>query len=120
MDDLSHDRSGLAYDAARDRVDVERVAGQSLANDVRDLTEILDDGAQRLYWARDAALSKVDVALADECTVLDDCTVAVDAGVSTETLGTDEGAVDATFAWMSEDAGGEQPLTRRNVCGDVA
>lgn len=80
VDDLGHHWSGIAYDAARDRVDAERAAGQSLSNEVRDLAKTLDEGAQRLYWARDAALARVDAALADGCTVLDDWSVVGGAG----------------------------------------
>ncbi len=39
IDDLRHDWSGIAYDAARDRIDAERAAGQSLSNEVRDLAK---------------------------------------------------------------------------------
>lgn len=104
VDGLSHDWSGVAYDAARDRVDAERSAGRSLSNDVVDLARIVDEGAQRLYWARDAALSRVDAALADGCTVLDDWTVVGDAGASVELLVAHRDAVaDAAATLARED-----------------
>lgn len=104
IDDLGHDWSGIAYDAARDRVDAERAAGQSLSNEVRDLAKILDAGAQRLYWARDAALARVEAALADGCTVLDDWTVVGGAGAPAELLVAHRDAVvEAAAALARED-----------------
>ncbi|BCN78128.1 hypothetical protein [Prescottella equi] len=104
IDDLGHDWSGIAYDAARDRVDAERAAGQSLSNEVRDLAKILDDGAQRLYWARDAALARVEAALAEGCTVLDDWSVVGGAGAFAELLVAHRDAVaEAAAALARED-----------------
>lgn len=103
MDELSHDWSGVAYDAARDRVDAERAAGQSVSNDILDLAKILDEGAQRLYWARDAALARVEAALADGCTVLDDWTVVGDAVASAELLLAHRDAVAGTASALARE-----------------
>ncbi|WP_433703432.1 hypothetical protein [Prescottella equi] len=71
---------------------------------MRDLAKILDDGAQRLYWARDAALARVEAALADGYTVLDDWSVVGGAGAPVELLVTHRDAVaDAAAALARED-----------------
>ncbi|WP_305094537.1 WXG100 family type VII secretion target [Prescottella sp. R16] len=121
VESLHENWSGSAYDAARDRVDAEHTAGQSLSNEVRDLAAILDGAATRLYWARDAALARVEAAHADGCTVLDDWTVVGD--VPLEVLDVHRVAVvEAAESLAREDTSVarliEEAAQRIRACGD--
>lgn len=75
IDNLHTDWNGSAYDAARDRVDAERTSAAKISSEIDELAKTLSDGSQRLYWARDAALAKVEAARADGLVVADDWSV---------------------------------------------
>ncbi|WP_137725572.1 hypothetical protein [Prescottella subtropica] len=121
VEHLHESWSDIAYDAALDRVDTERSAGQSLSNKVRELAALLDGAATRLYWARDAALARVAAAHADGCVVLDDWSVVGDA--SPEVLDAHHVAVAAAAEYLvREDTEVarliEEAAQRIRVCGD--
>jgi hypothetical protein len=80
IESAHHDWSGASYDAAYDRVRAERDAAAKVSQEVRELARTFGDAADRMFWARDLVLTKVDAAVRDGCVISDDWYIGAGAG----------------------------------------